>query len=582
MSKWSVELLYLSGASGVLVLTGGMATVAVSRAEHPQMAMFSLAAAIASLATVGLMRLSGLIVSRNATHTLPRLSERRFHHLVETTHDGIWVVDRTGATTYANRGLARMFGCAQDEIGTRSFYEYLDANPPATLAALLSPAAGEDADTYDLSYRRRDGSTGWAIASARPVLDDKGRVSGALLTLTDISRRKQAELELGAMNARLEARVKMRTEELMQSDQQLRAEVALRQAAEQALEQSDKRLQEIISTLPVALLIKDAQLRITMMNKAAEDGWGVRFDQVAGTDGSQWIAPQRMKLVRACDQAAFAARELLVQEDEVWNAAKGKAIQAEVYKKPVYHANGEPHYLICVYVDITQRKRAKETLQASLRQLRQLTTHLEMLKAEERKRIAQGIHDHLGQNLMALKIDVEMLHARAGERHPLLKRRVGHVLNTIDVTIRSVRTIINDLHPSTLELGLAAALEWLVDQFEKRSGICCTLRVIGEAPPMPDTRRTSVIFRMVQEALVNVLNHAEANQVAVFLNIGPEKMTITIIDDGTGRGDEAAKGLRGIRERVALFGGELDIADCEGGGTKLSIFIPTETGTANP
>jgi len=211
--------------------------------------------------------------------------------------------------------------------------------------------------------------------------------------------------------------------------------------------------------------------------------------------------------------------------------------------------------------------------------LRQLTAHLEMMKEEERKRIALDIHDDLGQNLMALKMDVEMLHARAGTRHPLLKQRVGHVLDTIDASIRSVRAIMNDLHPSTLELGLPAALEWLLNQFEKRSGITSTLTVIGVDGELPDTRRTSVIFRIIQEALVNILRHARATQVQVTLNIGMDMLAITIVDDGEA-GKDAEFGLRGIKERLDVFGGELEIDSAQGNGSTLSILVPTRAGDA--
>ena len=170
------------------------------------------------------------------------------------------------------------------------------------------------------------------------------------------------------------------------------------------------------------------------------------------------------------------------------------------------------------------------------------------------------------------------MRARATAIH-LLKERVGHVLDTIDATIRSVREIMNDLHPSTLELGLPVALEWLVDQFQKRSGISCTLAVIGECS-LPDARRTAVIFRIVQEALLYVLRHAHAGVADVTLSIGAEHLSITIVDDGIGvvageAGKDAAYALRGIRERVNVFGGELAIDSGEETGTILSILIPT-------
>ena len=403
--------------------------------------------------------------------------------------------------------------------------------------------------------------------------------------LNDISRRKDAEFELAAVKTGLEVRVRMRTEELFEANRQLRAEIAVREAAELALERSEERLQHIITALPVALLVKDPQSRITFMNKAAEKGWGLSFPEMVCKTGSEMFTPDQMEKILATDRLAFASRDVVVEEREVWNVARVQCRHYESYKKPIFDADGQPLYLICVFVDITERKQAQAALLQSFQQLRQLTARLELMKAEDRKRIAKGIHDDLGQNLLALKLDVEMLHARAGDRHPLLKERVGHVLDTIDATIRSVREIINDLHPSTLELGLPVALESLVDQFQKRSGISCTLAVIGECS-LPDTRRTSVIFRIVQESLLYVLRYAHASVADVTLSIGAEHLSITIVDDGIGvvageAGKEAAYALRGIRERVNVFGGELAIdifrnrckiiAHCDPGSTRENV-----------
>lgn len=381
-------------------------------------------------------------------------------------------------------------------------------------------------------------------------------------------------------NDRLRMRIRERTAQLEKTNQQLRAENGVRRAAESALEASEKRLHDILSTLPMPVIVKDAQSRIQLMNRAVEEKWGVLFDQVTATTGGEWMTPSYLQAMLEDDRAVFAARDVVVKESQIWNSANGRPVAFESYKKPVYDANGEPHSLICVYVDITQRRHAEEALQRSFLQLRALTAELEMLKEEDRRRIAQGIHDDLGQNLLALKIDVQMLHARASDRHPRLKRRVGHVLDTIDATIRSVRTIMNDLHPSTLELGLPVALEWLVNQFENRSGIRCTLHVVGDHVSLPDARRTSVIFRIVQEALLHVLGHARASRIDVTLALGAEGLSITIADDGggIGCGPEAEQSLRAIRERGDVFGGDLGIECVDDGGTRLSILIPTETG----
>lgn len=380
-------------------------------------------------------------------------------------------------------------------------------------------------------------------------------------------------------NDRLRKRVHARTVQLERSNQQLRDEISIRGMAESALAASEKRLHDILCALPMAVIVKDAQSRIELMNRATEEKWGVRSEQAVGTTGAHWIPAEHIEAVLADERAVFAAGDVVVRESQIRDTASGRLMEVESYKKPVYDAHGQPLSMICVYVDITQRKHAEDALQRSFLQLRELTAQLELLREDDHRRIAQGIHDDLGQNLLALKIDVEMLHARTSERHPRLKRRVGHVLDTLDATIGSVRAIMNDLHPSTLQLGLPVALEWLVGQFEKRSGIRCTLRVAGDHIPMQDPRRTSVIFRIVQEALVHVLSHVRVSRVDIALVADAEQLAITLADNGEGScGDEARQRLRALRERVDVFGGDVGIECVEDGGTRLSILIPTETG----
>jgi len=584
MKPWTVESLSLAGAGVVLALAAAVAVAAVSQLRHIPFDVLALVAAMAAISVAVLLRIRRLTLSRNRTHALLLESQGVVRHLVETAHEGIWQLNLDGKARFANQRLAQMFGCSRQALHERPMGEFLGENPPQLLATLRdgSTPAGS---THDLCYRRGDGRRGWAIASSRPLFDGDGARSGTLLMLTDITERKEAETQLAEVQRGLEARIKLRTTELIRSNEQLRAEVGSRQAAQRALALSEQRLQEIISTMPVALFLKDPTSRIVLMNKAAEEQWGMSFAEVAGTRASASFPPEQMAKFLADDQAVFAGRTLQVIEEEVWNAVRNTSRQVQTFKKPIFGIDGKPQSLICMSIDITERKLAEDQLQSSYRRLRQLTEHLETIKEEERRRIALDIHDDLGQNLMALKIDVEMLHARTGERHPQLRKRVGHVLDTIDATIRAVREIINDLHPSTLELGLPAALEWMLEQFEQRSGIACSLKVSGDPSLRLEIRRTTAIFRIVQETLVNILRHAEASQVEVCLRLQDDQLAILIADDGIGMqpgdaGKAAAFGLRGIKERIDAFGGELLIDSRRGNGTTLSIVMPAGAGTS--
>ena len=236
--------------------------------------------------------------------------------------------------------------------------------------------------------------------------------------------------------------------------------------------------------------------------------------------------------------------------------------------------------------EIKVRKLAEGELQHSYIQLLQLSDHQESIKNEERRRIAIDIHDDLGQTMMALKIDVSMLQARNGQAHPIPGIELQRLLDTIDSAIKSVRAIINDLHPSALELGLCAAVEWLLKQVERRHAIECKLVMVADsASANLDQRRTAAIFRIVQESLVNIVRHAHASEIRVVLDLNAESISILIEDNGIGiqpgdRSKTKSFGLKGIKQRIDAFGGELQIDSGHGKGTRLSIHMPLKTGAA--
>jgi signal transduction histidine kinase len=229
---------------------------------------------------------------------------------------------------------------------------------------------------------------------------------------------------------------------------------------------------------------------------------------------------------------------------------------------------------------IAERKMAEEALRQSQAELRQLASHQEKIKEDERKRIAREIHDELGQNLLALRIDISMLHARTSINHPKLNAKIHTVLEQIDTTMKSMRAIINNLRPTVLDLGLNAAIEWQVRDFQRRTGIECGLTMEEEDLVLDDNRATA-LFRILQESLSNVIRHARANRVDVELHQKGKHVTMKVVDDGVGtfpncRRKANSFGLIGIKERISAFGGKFDISTGEGKGTTLVISIPMD------
>jgi two-component system sensor histidine kinase UhpB len=167
-----------------------------------------------------------------------------------------------------------------------------------------------------------------------------------------------------------------------------------------------------------------------------------------------------------------------------------------------------------------------------------------------------------------------MLHARTGPRQPLLHQRAGQAMLTLDACIHSVRDLINELHPATLELGLSAALEWHLRQLEQRNGVRCRLQLLNDSAAL-DQARTSAIFHLVRAALSYLGGHAGTLELQVTLNLKPERLSITVSGDGqpeTERGGTLE--LSAMRERLAAFGGELAVAPLPGAGTVLHMNLP--------
>ena len=231
-------------------------------------------------------------------------------------------------------------------------------------------------------------------------------------------------------------------------------------------------------------------------------------------------------------------------------------------------------------MDITERKETVEALKRSQELLRELTAHQDRVKEEERRRIAREIHDELGQNLLALRIDVSMLEARTSKSHPNLNEKVRGALNQIDATVKTIRTIINNLRPAVLDLGLTAAIEWQVAEFRRRSGITCHLVMDDEEFALDDTRATT-LFRILQESLTNVIRHAKATRVAIELHRDNNQLVMSITDNGIGIYPGSRKGgnsfgLVGVEERIHALNGKFIINSGPGQGTKLTIFIPLD------
>jgi PAS domain S-box-containing protein len=227
-----------------------------------------------------------------------------------------------------------------------------------------------------------------------------------------------------------------------------------------------------------------------------------------------------------------------------------------------------------IMTNITESKLEQEEVLRSRARLAELTDHIEQVKEQERTRIAREIHDDLGGNLTAIKMALAMLAARLPDEPPL-RDKATYLDDLVDRTIDAVHRISLDLRPSTLDLGLVAALEWQAREFERQAGVACVFRCAHREIDL-DPDHASALFRIFQEALTNIAKHAGATRVMVALRRQRQHLLLTIADNGRGiqpadRLKPHSFGLRGMSERARALGGTLTLSEAPGGGTMVAI-----------
>ncbi|WP_423199682.1 MULTISPECIES: PAS domain-containing sensor histidine kinase [unclassified Cupriavidus] len=354
-----------------------------------------------------------------------------------------------------------------------------------------------------------------------------------------------------------------------------------------SLAQSEVRLAGIIRSAMEAIISVDEEQRIVLFNPMAERLFGCSAELAIGRPLGDFI-PQRFRAAHATHVARFGVTG--VSDRQMGQQRTLYALRQDGTEFPIEASisqtlDGGRKLFTVMLRDTTERVQAEAALRRSREELQQLSDSILAGREEEKRRIARELHDDLGQRLSALKMDLVMLEADlrdVGLQDRILDQ-VTAMHGVIDATVGSVRRIAADLRPALLdELGLAAALDWLAKDFSQRYAITVT----ASAPDDIEVseQAATAVFRIVQEALNNVVQHAGAGRAWVALTRAGDEYLLSVRDDGRGwdgqprPSERRSFGLLGVRERVRLLSGTVAVRHAPGDGFELSVRFPDHYG----
>ena len=388
----------------------------------------------------------------------------------------------------------------------------------------------------------------------------------------EILERKRAEEALRRAHDELERRVEERTAELAIANKQLKQEIEERKRAEEALQEREKHIRTVVTGASIILFALDREGVITLSEGKGLDAMGRKPGESVGrlvSDVYQDVPQIGENIRRALAGEEFASIVELV----------GGTFETRY--SPLRGQNGEIAGVIGVATDITERKRAETQLLAYQERLRSLASELSLAEERERRRIARDLHDRIGQTLAICKIKLGALRASASSTG--LAGPLDEIHKLIDEIIQETRSLTFEVSsPILYELGLEAAVEWLVEQIQEQYGLLSHFEDDRQPKPLDDDVRV-LLFQAVRELLTNVAKHAQAHNVKVSLRRDDSNIKITVEDDGNGfdTSDVVSHwsrsegfGLFSIRERLGHLGGRLEVESEPGHGTWATLAAP--------
>jgi PAS domain S-box-containing protein len=352
-------------------------------------------------------------------------------------------------------------------------------------------------------------------------------------------------------------------------------DITERRRLESLLEESEERYRRLFETANDGiLLLEKHEGKITHANPAATEMLGYSKEDCIGKKlqniGVSLDMGDFQKIMQTLDRNG-----IIYYDDVPVKTRAGQYIDTDIYMVD------RARLVQCNIRDITERKRAADAIRKNEEQLRNLTAYIQKATELERTNIAREIHDELGQALTILKMDLSLLQKMFPEDQASILEKTDAMSRLIDKTIQTVKRISTDLRPGLLDdLGLSAAIEWQLKEFQERTGITCKI-IIDPGDVTFDRDLNTALFRIFQETLTNIARHAEATEVSVSLQQMDGQIELKVHDNGRGITEEELAhpesfGLIGIRERAIIFGGNSKVKGFPGRGTTVTVKIPSK------
>lgn len=492
---------------------------------------------------------------RSAEAELDR-SRRRLEHIIETMAEGLMITDAGGRYTLVNAAAARICGVdAAQVIGRRPEHAPWQRRRLADGVAVDQPIADLLASDHGLRnvewlIERTDGTQRAISLNANVLLDARGQVDGTVATFVDITERHLAQV---------------------------------------ALDDSRSRLAAVVASASDAIISTDVAGRVALFNPAAERIFGVDAATMAGATLDR-LLPGSMRGHHGAHMATFA-RSGTTRRDMGAGRIRGMHADGRVLDLEASISQAEVQgqtVLTAILRDVTERVAQERALEATRGELLQLTRRLLEQEKQTTRRLAQALHDELGQTLTALRLHWDALREAPADRSEAIAGRVSQLVATAH---RQIRSVLDDLRPALLdEFGLAAALDNEMQQHRPVDGVP-DLKLVA-APRLQVQRWPTQVeyaaFMVAREALLNALHHARARQITLTVDGDEGELLMTVSDDGIGvppasqAGRAGHLGLVGMRERALAIGATLGLDSEPGRGTIIKLTWTMDDESALP